>query len=166
MSTPTAAKKTAAAPRTSTAKTAPAAGSTSAERAPVKTLADHLAVLSEGEVMSPSGLHGFLESMRAVTTGLAFFTQAAATQLEAAMRQAARDSKDGRLTLAEKTKLKMVLRKASRNMDALIKEALLDAARGSVKSYEGMKEFLDELESTQVSRPHRSNRGGFDLFNR
>lgn len=161
MSTPTTTKKTAssrpAAPRADT--------STAPKAAPVKTLADHLATVSEGDVMSPEGLHAFLEAMRALTTGLAFFSEAASTQIESAMRRGARDSSaDGRLTLAEKTKLKLVLRRVNRGIESMIKDALLDAARGSVKSYAVMQEFLDELESTQVSRPHRKTGGGFNLF--
>lgn len=159
MSTPTAAKKTTPS-RPSAAKTDTAARSSS-----VKSLADHLATLSEGDVITPEGLHGFLESMRALTTGVAFFAEAASVQLEAAMRQGARDrSEDGRLTMVEKAKLKTVLRRVNRSIEALIKDALLDAARGSVKTYAVMQEFLDELESTQVSRPHRRGGGGFNLF--
>lgn len=165
MSTPTgtAAKKTAA-PRTSTTKTAPASGTATATRSSARSMADHLAVLSEGDVMSPEGLHAFLESMRAITTGLAFFAEAASTQLEAAMRKGARDNADGRLTLADKTKLKLTLRRVNRDIEGMVKDALLDAARGSVRAYAHLEAFLEELESSHVSRPHRSNRGGFNLF--
>lgn len=162
MSTPTTAAKKATPSRPTTVK---AETSTAAASSPVKTLADHLSTLSEGDVMSPEGLHAFLEAMRALTTGLAFFAEAASTQIESAMRRGARDnSADGRLTLAEKAKLKLVLRRVNRNMETLIKDALLDSARGSVKTYAVMQEFLDELESTQVSRPHRRSSGGFNLF--
>lgn len=161
MTTSTTAKK-AAPPRPAAAPMGDT--STTAKASPVKTLSDHLATLSEGDVMSPEGLHGFLEAMRALTTGLAFFAEAASTQLEAAMRQGARDNRDGRLTLADKAKLKLVLRRVNRNIETLIKDALLDAARGSVRSYAVMQEFLDELESTQVSRPHRRGGGGFSVF--
>lgn len=153
-----AAKKTAAS-RPSTAK-----ADTSPSRSSVKSLADHLGVLQEGDVMDPEGLHSFLESMRALTTGMAFFAEAASTQLEAAMRKGARDNTDGRLTLAEKAKLRLTLRRVNRDIETMVKDALLDAARGSVKAYAVMEAFLDELESTQVSRPHRNGRGGFDLF--
>lgn len=153
-------KKTAAAPRTPSA----AKADTAPARSTVTSLNDHLATLQEGSVMDPEGLHAFLESMRALTTGVAFFAEAASTQLEAAMRKGARDSTDGRLTMAEKAKLKLVLRRVNRDIETLVKDALLDAARGSVKAYSTMEAFLEELESSQVKRPHRNTGGGFNLF--
>lgn len=165
MSTPTtggttARKTTAARPATK----APAMEKDTSAPSSARSLADHLAVVSEADVMSPEGLHAYLESMRAITTGLAFFAEAAATQLEAAVRKGARDSADGRLTLADKAKLQIALRRVDRDIERLVKEALLDAARGSVKAYAHLQTFLDELESTTVSRPHRSGRGGFSLY--
>lgn len=164
MSTPTTTGTTSrktTVPRATTAKTA---GDTTATRSTAKTLSDHLSLLQEGEVLTPQGMHEFLEAMRALTTGVAFFAEAASTQLEAAMRKGAQDSKDGRLTMAEKAKLKLVLRRVNRDIETLVKDALLDAARGSVKAYSHMQAFLDEMESTQVSRPHRRTTGGFNPF--
>lgn len=171
MSTPTTGQTTAAkrasAIKTSgpaAAKAAPAAAASVPSSA--RSMTDHLAVLSEGDVMSPEGLHAFLESMRALTTGMAFFAEAASTQLEAAMRKGARDSADGRLTLADKAKLKLTLRRVNRDIEVMVKDALLDAARGSVKAYAHLETFLEELESAHVSRPHRNTRGGFSLFDK
>lgn len=150
-----------AASRTRTVKDTPAPEAS----APKSTsLEGHLGVLQEGDVLSPSKLHGFLESMRALSTAMAFFAEAASTQIEAAMRKGARDSADGRLTLADKARLKLVLRQVNRGLETAVKDALLDAARGSVKAYAHMEAFLEELETTHADRPHRRTGGGFDLF--
>jgi hypothetical protein len=159
---------------TSTAKAAPrrpAGTSTTGARttgtaAPArKTLEQHVQTLAAGEVMSPEELYEFIEALRATGQALAFFTHAAASQLTAAARKAARDrSDDGRLTLAQKTKLKMVLMRMGRQLNSGSAEALLASATGAVKAWALMEEFLDSVESDSVGRPHKSGRGGFDPF--
>jgi len=130
-----------------------------------KTLEQHVQTLAAGEVMSPEELYDFVESLRATGQALAFFTHAAASQLTAAARKAARDrSDDGRLTMAQKAKLKMVLMRMGRQLNTGSAEALLDAATGAVKAWALMEEFLDSVESESVGRPHRSAKGGFDPF--
>jgi hypothetical protein len=151
MATPTrpAAKKTAA---------APPSGSTS------KSLEQHLTVLAEGEVLDPQGLYEFCEALRSVTAGVAFFVHAAASQLDRAVRKGARDSSaDGRLTLAQKGKLKLTLRRIARQLDTNAAEDLLAAATSAVRAYALMEDFLEEIESSTVDRPHRSARGGFSM---
>jgi hypothetical protein len=125
----------------------------------------HLETIAAGEVMDPTELYDFLESLRALSQGLAFFSHAAASQLDAAARQAARDrSDDGRLTLVQKGQLKLVLRRMGRQLNSASAEALLSSATGAVKTWAIMEDFLDSLESSQVKRPHRSGKGGFDAF--
>lgn len=163
MTTPT--TGSAAPRRTTTAKTPPAGTTTSgaqaAGHARQTSLQQHLAKVAEADVLTPEGLHESMESLRALTSGLAFFVHAMSAQLDAAMRKGARDAADGRLTLADKAKLRIVLRRISRQLDTACSESLLDSARAAVKSWSLMEEFLENLESDQVSRPHRRGSGGF-----
>jgi len=128
-----------------------------------RSMNQHLATLAEGEVLDPQGLYEFLEALRALSTGMAFFVHAAASQVQAAARKGARDNADGRLTMTQKVKLQQALRKIGRQMDNQAAEALLDAATSSVKTYAIMQDFLEEIESSSVDRPHRGNRGGFSM---
>lgn len=166
MTTPT--KKTAAAsaaprrPMGSTATGAVAPGAVDPQR---KSLEQHVQTIAAGEVMTPTELYDFMESLRATCQALAFFTHAAASQLDAAARKSARErTDDGRLTLADKAKLKLVLRRMSRQMNSGSAESLLASATGAVRAWALMEDFLDSLESSQVTKPHRSGKGGFDPF--
>lgn len=156
-----AAKKTAARPAGTTTTGAAASGEPTQ-----KSVQQHLATIGEGQVMDPQGLYEFLESIRAVSTALAFFTHSAATQLESAARKGARDAGDGRLTLAQKAKLQLLLRRIGQRMNRQVSEDFLAAATGAVKTYALMEDFLEEIESSTVTRPHRNTRGGFSLGGR
>lgn len=165
MSTPSSTSKKTAAPRRPAGTSATGAATTGAPAPTRKTLEQHLETIAAGEVMSPTELYDFLESLRALSQGLAFFTHAGAAQLQAAARKAARDrSDDGRLTLTQKGKLKMVLMRMSRQLNSGSAEALLSSASGAVRAWAAMEEFLDSVESDSVARPHRSAKGGFDPF--
>lgn len=130
-----------------------------------KTMEQHLETIAAGEVMSPEELYDFLESLRALSQGLAFFAHAGAAQLQAAARKAARErSDDGRLTMVQKGKLKAILIRMSRQLNSGSAEALLSSATGAVKTWALMEDFLDSIESDNVARPHKSGRGGFDPF--
>lgn len=153
----TAARK-AAAPKGTTTSGAQASG-----QATQKSLEQHLATLAEGEVLDPQGLYEFLDAARALFSGAAFFVHAAASQVEAAARKGARDNTDGRLTLAQKAKLQLVLRRMGRQMNGRIAEDLLAAAKSSVTTYAILQDFLEEIESDTIDRPHRGSRGGFNL---
>lgn len=155
---PAAAKKTAA-HTTSGAAAAPGTPSQ-------KSMEAHLVTVAEADVMSPQGLYEFLESLRAVSSGLAFFTHSAASQLESAARKGARDAADGRLTLGQKAKLQLVLRRIGKRLNSGVSEDFLAAATGAVKTYALMEAFLEEIESDTVQRPHRGSRGGFSLGGR
>jgi|SRR5881628_2051773 len=154
-----AAKKSTAKPPTGTTTS----GAQAQGKATQKSLEQQLAVLAEGEVLDPQGLYEFCEALRAVSTGIAFFVHAAAGQLDHAVRKGARDQADGRLTMAQKAKLKLVLRRISRQLNSGSAEDLLSAATASVKAYGLLEDFLEEVESTTVDRPHRSSRGGFSM---
>lgn len=156
----------ASAPRkTTAAKVPPAAAQPSAPAgSPAqKSLEQHLAVVAEGDVMSPGDLYQWLESLRALTSGLSFMVHAGAAQLEAAARKGAKNSTDGRLTLRQKVELAAVLKRMGRRLDQGAAEDLLTCATSAVKVYALLEEFLDNLESDTVSRPHRAQRGGFSL---
>lgn len=131
-----------------------------------KSLQAHMVTVAECDVMDPQGLYEFIESLRAVCTGLSFFAHSAGSQLEAAARKGARDAADGRLTLVQKTKLKVILRKMGRRMDGVVSDDLLAAATSAIKTYSLLEDFLEEIESDNVSRPHRNSRGGFGLGGR
>jgi hypothetical protein len=136
---------------------APAAATASA-------LAQALKTVEEGDVLSTTGLHAFLEAWRSLQTGLAFMAHAAATQMDAAMRQGAKNAADGRLTLQQKVELQRVLRNIRKDMDARMAEECLMSARAAVQAYGRMASFLDSLESDNVTRPHRRSNGrGFTL---
>lgn len=138
---------------------------TGAAQASRKTMEQHLETIAAGEVMNPTELYDFLESLRALSQGLAFFSHAAASQLDAAARKAARErSDDGRLTLVQKGQLKLVLRRMGRQLNSASAEALLSSATGAVKTWAIMEDFLESLESSQISKPHKSGKGGFDAF--
>jgi hypothetical protein len=162
----------AAAPRTTAAKTAtakrPMTGTTATgAKAPAaesrKSMEGHLLTLGEGEVLSPQGLYEFLESLRALSSYMAFTVHAASSQLQAAARKGARDSADGRLTLKQKVELAATLRRMSRQMDGACAENLLATATAAVKAYALLEDFLEAIESDTVARPHRAARGGFNL---
>jgi hypothetical protein len=155
-----AAKKTAAAPAAPTMAKAPT-GATAAPGA--SQMQQQIQILADADVSNPVGLHAFLEAMRQVNTMLAFYTEAAGTQLDLAMRRGTRDSADGRLTLQQKVEMRSVLRRVTRGMGN-VRDDLLNSARDAVVTYSHMESFLESLESSQVSRPHRSTWGGFDPF--
>lgn len=164
MSTPTtgtsrpAAKKTASTPKPETA--APKVPG----KAGPKDLSAQIQVLTEGDLMSPQGVYDFMEALRAVSTTLAFHVHAASSQLEAAARKGARDNADGLLTLAQTVDLHRTLRRMSREMNARCAEDLLACAKSSVRTYALLENFLENLETDSVSRPHRTGRGGFSLY--
>lgn len=153
---PTAAKKAAgAAP--SMDKAAPAAST------PGSQLQQHLSTLADSDVLTPQGLHDFLEALRSLSLAVSFFTEAAGTQLDLAMRRGARDSVDGRLTMQQKIEMRNVLRRTRRGMGNA-RDDLLATARDAVLAYSHMEGFLENLKSDSTQRPHRSGRGGFDPF--
>lgn len=161
--------RAAAAPGTGTTRRP--AGHTTSGAAPraaatQKSLEAHVATIAECDVMDPQGLYEFIESLRAVCTGLSFFAHSAGSQLESAARKGARDAADGRLTMLQKGKLKIVLKKMGRRMDGVVSEDLLAAATSASKTYSLLEDFLEEIESENVSRPHRNGRGGFGLGGR
>lgn len=168
MTTPTSTTKgtaSKAAPRRPAGTSATGSKTAGAAAPSRKSLEQHVQTLAAGEVMSPEELYDFVESLRATGQALAFFTHAAASQLTAAARKAARDrSDDGRLTMAQKGKLKIVLMRMGRQLNSGSAEALLASATGAVKAWALMEEFLDSVESDSVGRPHKSGRGGFDPF--
>jgi hypothetical protein len=156
--------KKAAAPRRPAGTSATGAATTGAPAPTRKTMEQHLETLAAGEVMSPEELYDFLESLRALSQGLAFFAHAGAAQLHAAARKASRDrTEDGRMTMIQKTKLKALLVRMGRQINSGSAEALLSSATGAVKAWALMEDFLDSLESESVSKPHKG-RSGFDPF--
>ena len=165
MSTPTSTtKKATAAPRrpAGTGVTAPSAGAKPDQR---KNLEQHLKTMAEMDVSTPAGIFEWMESVRTVAAAQAFFAHAAASQLYGAARQAAKQGKqDGRMTLAEKAKLRVELMRLSRAINQGTAESFLSAASTTVKAWTRFQSFLDELESEQVQRPHRSAKGGFDPY--
>lgn len=163
MATATNGTAPAAAPRRPATKTATKTAAPAAAAPASKTLADHLAVIADGDVMDPNALYEWLESLRATCTGLSFMVHAAASQLEAAARKGAKDSTDGRLTLRQKVELATTLRKMGKRLDQGAAEDLLACASSAVKTYALLETFLEGLESDTVARPHRSQRGGFNL---
>jgi hypothetical protein len=160
MATPTrpAKKATTKAPAGTTTSGAQAQG-----KATQKSLEQQLAVLAEGEVLDPQGLYEFCEALRTLTAGISFFVHAAAAQIDHAVRKGARDNADGRLTMGQKAKLKMVLRRISRELNNNAAEDLLMTAKSAVKAYGLLEDFLEEIESSNVDRPHRGTRGGFSM---
>lgn len=155
-------RKTAAASPTHAGHTT--SGAAGAGAAPTqKSLEAHLVTVAEGEVMDPTALYEWLESLRALSSGLSFMVHAAASQLEAAARKGAKDSTDGRLTLRQKVELAKVLRRMGKRLDNGAAEDLLACATGAVKTYSLLEDFLENLESDTVARPHRNQRGGFNL---
>lgn len=129
-----------------------------------KTLEQHLETLAAGEVMTPADLHDFLESLRALSQGMAFLVHAAASQISIAARQGARQNTDGRMTMGQKARMLVDLRKMGRLLDSTASESLLSTAAGAAKVWSIMEDFLESLESEQVSRPHRAARGGFNPY--
>lgn len=161
--TPKAAKT--AAPRTRPTGTGPTGAKATGPATPTRrTLEQHLETIAAGEVMTPADLHEFLESLRALSQGMAFLVHAAASQISIAARQGARQNTDGRMTMAQKARMVMDLRKMGRLLDTTASESLLSTATGAAKTWAIMEDFLESLESEHVNRPHRAARGGFDPF--
>ena len=121
--------------------------------------------LAEGDVLTPEGLYAFLEALRVVSTGAAFFVESAGTQLERAVKRGARANADGRLTLEQKIKMRGVIRRVARGMSNA-HDDLFAVAKDAMNAYTPMEAFLEELAEAdnRTSRPHRSSRGGFDPF--
>lgn len=162
---PTNTTKKATAPRRPVGTTATGAQAPGAADPQRKSLEQHIQTIAAGEVMTPTDLYDFMESLRAASQAMAFFTHAAASQLDAAARKSARDrTDDGRMTLADKAKLKLVLRRMARQLNSGSAESLLASATGAVKAWALMEDFLDSLESAHTQRPHRSSKGGFDPY--
>lgn len=156
-----AAKKTAA-PRTRPTGTT-TSGAVPRSEARQTSLQQLLATVCEGDVLSVTELHAWLEAYRGLTSGLAFMAHAASSQLEAAVRKGARDSADGRLTMQQKIEQRHVLRRLGKDVEGSADD-LLNAARSAVRAWGRMEAFLDGLESDNVARPHRKGgRGGFSL---
>lgn len=169
MTTPTASttKKATAAPRrpAGTSATGAAVKGAAEPASGRKTLEQHISTMAEMDVSTPSGIYEWMESVRAVASAQAFFAHAAASQLYGAARQAARQGKeDGRMTLAEKAKLRIELMRLSRAINRGTAESFLSAAATTVKAWTQFQSFLDELQSEHVQRPHRSSKGGFDPY--
>jgi hypothetical protein len=130
-----------------------------------KSLEQHLQTMSEMDASTPAALYEWMESVRAIAAAQAFFAHAAASQLYGAARQAAKQGpSDGRMTLAEKAKLRIELMRLSRAVNRGTAESFLAAASSTVKAWTRFQTFLDELQSDQVQRPHRSAKGGFDPY--
>lgn len=160
MSTPASATKKAAPRRpagtsTTGGETAPQTRSTS--------LQQHLTVLSECNVMSPEGFYAWSEALRALSMGVAFFVHASASQFEQAARKGARDNVDGRMTMAQKIEMFKVMRRISK-AESNAADSLLTTATQAARAYGLLEDFLESLESDNVARPHRSAKGGFDLY--
>jgi hypothetical protein len=102
--------------------------------------------------------------MRGAAVAMAFFTNAAATQFERAARKGAKDSVDGRMTVAQKIEMQRVLRRIGKQLDGNAADSLLTTAGAVVKAYGFLEDFLDNLESDATSRPHRNSGGAFNPF--
>lgn len=153
--------------RTTTTKRPPGTttnGASATAAAPKqKSLEQHLSTLAEGEVLDPQGLYEFCESLRALATGMSFYVHAAASQLDRAARKGARDNADGRLTMAQRAEMMIVIKRLARRLDNGAAEDLLAAGSNAVKAYGLLEDFLEKIESDTVDRPHRGSRGGFTL---
>jgi hypothetical protein len=164
MATPTSTTK-----KTATAAPRRPAGSTTTGAAPAgqarqTSLQQHLTVIAECDVLTPEGFYAWSESMRALTTAMAFFTNAAATQFDRAARKGAKDNVDGRMTLAQKIEMQRVLRRIGKQLDGNAADSLLTTAKAVVTSYGLLQDFLDNLDSDSTSRPHRNSNGSFNPF--
>jgi hypothetical protein len=126
-------------------------------------LSSAMEVLAEGDVMTPEGLYQFLESLRILSTGAAFYVESAGTQLERAVKRGARANADGRLTMQQKMELRLVLRRVARALSAAHND-LFAVAKDAMNAYTPMEDFLERLADERTPRPHRSTKGGFDLF--
>jgi hypothetical protein len=160
MTTPTAPRRTTTAKAPSGTTASGAEGKASVRR---NSLQAHLSTVMEGEVLSPSAMHEFLEAWRALHSGLAFAAHTASSQLGAAVRRGAKDAADGRLTLAQKAELAVVLRRTAKLLDGVMAESALASAKGAVTAWSKMEDFLDKLESDSIDRPHRKGSGGFSM---
>lgn len=145
----------------------PAAKKTAAPKGPVSAssagLVKHLETLGDVDVMSPTGMYEFLEAYRQLMVGVSFFVHAGVAQMEHSIRQGARGIVDGRLTMGQKVQFISVMRRMKRLMDDGMGEILLDGAATSVKVYKLLEDFLEGLESDNISRPHRGKTGGFNF---
>ncbi len=168
----TSAATTGARPRkTAAASSAPAAPAAAPSAGKAGTPAEKIdlpravSILADGDVLTPEGLYQFLESLRVISTAAAFYTESAGTQLVRAASRGARASKDGRMTLEQKLRMKLVLRRVAKAMGAA-HDDLFKVAKDAMDAYTPMESFLEELESEHTSRPHRdrASRAGFDPF--
>jgi hypothetical protein len=116
--------------------------------------------MESGDIADQVGLHDFSEAGRSLCMNLALLIELTSGQLKADAKKMARDNSDGTMTLMEKGKLAVALRKIGRKFHSA-SDDLADAAASIASSWKIMETFLDDLENGQAERPKA--KGGFHI---
>lgn len=125
-----------------------------------KSMLDKIRQMESGDIADQEGLHAFAEAGRTLCMNIALLTEMTSGQLKADAKAKARDSVDGRMTVAEKLRLSLSLRKIAGKLHRA-SDNCADAAAAFSASWREMEKFLDELDGGREAKPKA--KGGFSI---
>lgn len=120
--------------------------------------------IGDMDLANQDDIHAFCDAIRKTLNYFAVSVELAKGQLKAASRHMAKDSVDGRLTLAQRAELAKALVMMSRDLDAVTRACIAGAA-GSVKAWRRFDSFLVDLDKDNGSKFNRpgGRRGPFTV---
>jgi hypothetical protein len=120
--------------------------------------------IGDMDLCNQNDIHAFCESIRKVLNYFAISVELAKGQLRAAARAQAKESVDGRMTLAQRAELEKALISLSRDLNAVTR-ACISGAASSVKAWRRFESALNDLEKGNDSKFNRpgGRRGPFGL---
>lgn len=127
-----------------------------------KTLSGQVDAIENGDVHDLMGLHQFTEQARKLCAGLAVFVEMSSGELLADAKAMGKGAGDGRLSVADRLRLKLTLRKVAKKLHATA-EHFADAGGNAADAWRIMKTAVDEMEYRIENKP-KSKRKGFDVF--
>lgn len=120
--------------------------------------------IGDMDLANQNDIHAFCDSIRKVLNYFAISVELAKGQLRAASRQLAKESVDGRLTMAQQAELAKALVMMSRDLNAVTRACIAGAA-SAVKAWRRFDTFLVDLDKGDDRKFNRpgSRRGGFTV---
>lgn len=120
--------------------------------------------IGDMDLANQNDIHAFCDSIRKVLNYFAISVELAKGQLRAASRQLAKQSVDGRLTMAQQAELAKALVMMSRDLNAVTRACIAGAA-SAVKAWRRFDTFLVDLDKGDDRKFNRpgSRRGGFTV---
>lgn len=120
--------------------------------------------IGDMDLSNQDDLHAFCDAIRKTLNYFAISIELAKGQLRAASRQLAKQSVDGRLTMAQQAELAKALVMMSRDLNAVTRACIAGAA-SAVKAWRRFDTFLVDLDKGDDRKFNRpgSRRGGFTV---